>query len=595
MREIQVLDNGLINKIAAGEVVERPVSIVKELVENAIDAGATKISIEISDGGISFIKISDNGWGIPKEQVKTAFLRHATSKIKNLTDLENVLSLGFRGEALSSIAAISQVEILTKTKDENTGIRLVIEGGKVISENEAGMVDGTTFIIKNVFFNTPARRKFLKKPSTESGYISDIVHKFAIGRPEIAFTYINNGSEIFKTNGNSDLNTALLNVYGKETAKNLIPVSINKNGITLSGFAGKPVISRGNRAYEHFFINGRYIKSDIVQSAVENAYKTKLMGGRFPFFIIKMDIAPHLVDVNVHPAKLEVRFAHEEEVYAVIYEAVSSALKSESLIPEVKIPQKFSEITQTPVFTAPVQNSIADIVYKTTDRVVVKEDYQSFSNSNEGKRVLPWEDFKKEKEDVKPVVNYKVIGQFLLTYWLVEASNSLYIIDQHAAHERILFEEITENFKNSKVVTQQLLQPNVIKLSLSEIDTLNDNKELIEKFGFDVESFGENTFAVRSVPYIIKGLPNAGFFNEILDKLSGIDTKISNVIEAKTEAVALSACKAAVKGNDRLSFAEARELIEKLMKLENPYTCPHGRPTIVEISRYEIEKMFKRV
>ncbi len=637
LNKIQLLENNMINKIAAGEVVERPVSVVKELVENCIDAKSSSITIETREGGTSYIRITDNGIGIPKEQVETAFLRHATSKIINMNDLENVLTLGFRGEALSSIASVSQVEMITKTSLDITGLRIEINGGKVISTNETGSTDGTTIIVRNLFYNTPARRKFLKKPSTESGYISDIVNRFAIGHPEISFKYINNGSIILQTKGNGDLKTAILQVYGKEIAKNLMEVKFNKNNMEFSGFIGKPIINRGNRNYEHFFINGRYIKSEIVQSAVEQAYKTKLMGGKFPFYIIKMAVEPNFVDVNVHPTKLEVRFADEDEVYNTIYEGVENLLKLENIIPETPLTDKpkLTDITNDKVYIpTKKQNSVTDLIYGGINNLLsVKEDKVTQLNDNISEPYsvkLPFEYTDKYKKqdnekinstliDKKENINFKnntitekndkidylfkdfnIIGQLFATYWLIEQENSLYIVDQHAAHERILYEEFIESVKNNnKVNSQRLLQPIIINLTHKESQIINDNKQLLENFGFEIDKFDESIYSLQSVPYIVNGYASTDFFTsffiEIIDKLCSITTSVSNIYELQTEAIATASCKAAVKGNNRLSYAEAKELIKKVLKMENPFTCPHGRPTIIEISKYELEKKFKRI
>ncbi len=602
MSTIKLLDNILINKIAAGEVVERPLSVVKELVENSIDAGSGEITVEVRDGGTTFIRITDNGRGIPREQVKTAFLRHATSKISNIDDLENVLSLGFRGEALSSISSVSQVEIVTKTINDITGTRLEINGGEVTTQSEIGCTEGTSITVKNLFYNVPARRKFLKKPATESGYISDMINKLAISNPDISFKYINNNSTMLQTKGNGDLKTILYQIYGKEVASNLIELDYQKSGIHISGLIGKPEISRSNRSYSLFFINGRYVKSEIVQSAVEEAFKTKLAIGKFPLFVVNMKISPNRIDVNVHPTKLEVRFSDEDLIYNIVFNGVNEALKSTVLIPETKFeksqtpqPQHFnntqdviyeeSTILKPKVFLSEaepemcqpkISDSIPNVAFKVPEKIL------SVKNILEAKPLSFFKD-------------YKIIGQLFGTYWIIEQDNSMYLIDQHAAHERALYEDTLKTLKNEKILTQKLVQPIIIYVSLSEKQRLIENFELFLNFGFELEEFDDTSYAIYAVPHIFKAPVGGDFFLEILDSLEGINKKIENIYELKIETIATIACKAAVKANDRLSYLEARALLDKILMLENPFTCPHGRPTIIEISKYELEKKFKRI
>jgi len=672
---IHILDNSIINKIAAGEVVERPASVVKELAENSIDAGADSISIEISGGGIDFIKITDNGKGIPKEQVRTAFLRHATSKIMDFEDLEDVMTLGFRGEALSSISSVSRVEIVTKTKEESVGTRLKIEANNVVCEEETGTVDGTTIIVKNLFFNTPARRKFLKKPSSECGYINDAVSRMALGHPEIAFKYINNKSVTLRTSGSGDIKTCVFHVYGKEISVKTINVDSEKDGYSVFGLIGMPEISRATRGYENFFINGRFIKSKIVSDAVEDAYRGRLMGGRFPMFVLNMSVPPNTVDVNVHPAKLEARFSDENFIYEFIYDTVYSALKDKILIPDIKFNEKNlvennvrSNIADKPAERkegldknnsfmsdgkkAPLDkgNSIMDkkeIAEQIKSELLDIEDVTSksveFGNDDEdffyNDTVIPVEnvsvtaaennvslktkknigeksseiflltdvlrddflnkksdnkkDFQKKEEKRGFFNNYKIVGQIFKTYWIVQQEEAIYMIDQHAAHERILYEELMNSFKRKDVISQRLLQPVAVDLSENEKAVLEDNYELIESFGFEIEEFGKNTFAVKSVPYIFKNPESAMLFKDIIDMLG--DKSFDNIYDTRADAVASMACKAAIKGNDSLDYIEAKALIEKVMTLENPFNCPHGRPTIIKITKYDIEKFFKRV
>lgn len=670
MSKIHVLDTALINKIAAGEVIERPASVVKELVENSIDAGSTSITIEIKDGGINYIRITDNGKGIPPDEIKTAFLRHATSKLQNFDDLMSILTLGFRGEALSSIASVSQVELTTRVKEEESAVKIEVHGGKILSEERIASNVGTTFVMKNLFYNTPARRKFLKKSAAESGYISDMVNKIALGHPHISFKFINNGTVILHTSGNNDIKTAIFHIYGKEAAKKMLPLEISKNSFTLKGMIGKPELNRGNRSYENFFVNGRFIKSQIVQKAVEDAYQGRLMVGKFPVFVIDLTVPANTVDVNVHPAKLEVRFSDEDFIYELVKEGVINSLKEETLIPSVEWDKSvFKDKTGTTEYKTETQKELEELLLEeeeietfapkrnvlnvsesensTPKREVlnVREDESSdfeIKNNNAAKsfssainKLYP-EIVKEEKnldtklnlsknisEDKKqnPIVeemlleeeiteikqdepvpvkkklffnNYKIVGQIFNTYWIVEQDGSMYMIDQHAAHERALYEELTYKVKSQEVVSQRLLQSIAVNLSLKEMQTVKDNLKLFEEFGFELEEFGETTYALRAVPFIFKSPVSPSFFVELVDLLSD-NKSIDNIYETKLDLMATMSCKAAVKGNDRLSFIEAKALIEKILKLENPFSCPHGRPTIIEMSKYEIEKKFKRI
>ena len=672
MQKIRLLDSKTINKIAAGEVVESPKSVVKELTENAIDAGASSVTVEIKEGGISYIRVSDNGSGIPKEQVKSAFLRHATSKMTQIEDLEHIFTLGFRGEALASIAAVAQVEMLTKTKDEETGTRICISAGEIEVIEDAACREGTTIIVKNLFYNVPARRKFLKKPATESGYVSDLVNKIALGHPEVAIQYINNGNTVLHTAGNNEPKTAVFYVYGKDAANNMLSISYNKGEYAVTGLIGKPELCRANRNYENLFINGRFIKNAVVSSAVEDAYKTKLIIGKFPVFVLNLEVEPALVDVNVHPAKLEVRFKNDDEVYEFFYTAVSKALQETVLIPkavlekdkkpkekqpepeqqtlmqtlkqqevpakkkpasmakpvqekpkmeavilskEEKVKLDVSKAETKPVMSTavPVGGRSVDALLKrkpTTNGVAQKaEPYLKKEpvKQEEPKVELPkadpvkmektvsvQEEIKIEKmEEKKPFFHdYKIVGQVFRTYWIVEQGECLYLIDQHAAHERILYEELMNKFKEETVVSQRMLTPLMLNLTPMETEVLKDNKDLLESFGFELEDFG-GKYALRSTPYLLQNPSNVGFFTDILDRLA--EERITNVYDTKILAVATMACKAAVKGHDVLSVREAEALIHQLLKLEHPFTCPHGRPTIVELTKYEMEKMFKRI
>ena len=662
MQKIRLLDSKTINKIAAGEVVESPKSVVKELTENAIDAGASSVVVEIKDGGISYIRVSDNGCGIPKEQVKSAFLRHATSKMTQIEDLEHIFTLGFRGEALASIAAVAQVEMLTKTRDEETGTRICISAGEVEVMEDAACREGTSITVKNLFYNVPARRKFLKKPATESGYVSDLINKIALGHPEVAIQYINNGNTVLHTAGNNDPKIAVFYVYGKDAANQMLPISYQKGDYAVTGLIGKPELCRANRNYENLFINGRFIKNAVVSSAVEDAYKTKLIIGKFPVFVLNLEVEPALVDVNVHPAKLEVRFKNDDEVYEFFYHAVSKALQETVLIPRASLEKKprekqpepeqqaLQEMPEKPAISemkeeAPkaksdespkIEGFFLSKEEKAKLNVLQKEARPSMSMPSGGrsvdellkrklagssiaqkaepylkkekekqaapkvepvqqeKAVVVQKELEAEKTEEKPPFfrDYKIIGQVFRTYWIVEQGECLYLIDQHAAHERILYEELMRKFKEETVVSQRMLTPLMLNLTPMETEVLRDNKDLLESFGFELEDFG-GRFALRSTPYLLQNPSSVGFFTEMLDRLA--EERITNVYDTKILAVATMACKAAVKGHDVLSVREAEALIHQLLKLEHPFTCPHGRPTIIELTRYEMEKMFKRI
>ena len=657
---IHLLDNSLINKIAAGEVVERPASIVKELVENSIDAGSTAITIEIADGGISLIKITDNGKGIPSNDVRTAFLRHATSKLNAIEDLDDILTLGFRGEALSSIASIAQVEMVTKTIDEELGKRIVINAGTIETEEDIAANVGTIFTVKNVFYNIPARRKFLKKPATEGGYITEIVNRIALGHPQVAIKYINNGNCVMQTNGNNDLKSTVLYVYGKAIASQMLEVNYSKDGFNVVGLVAKPELSRGNRNYENFFINGRYIKSNIMSDPAENAYKGKLMVGKFPVFMLNFKVPSNTVDVNVHPTKLEVRFSDENLVYDIIYTAVQKSLDNATLIPNVSWDKKpkvkaepINQIvlndddnflyddaaimpTSDNILNEAVSKnenkgiSIAQMLYADSREILNKQDLDpdvahniksdniklsdkqnTFNNNSYGNApLINHSEFGGNKANIKKEAlkeeldaparkvkaffnNYKIVGQIFATYWIIEQDNTMYVIDQHAAHERTLYEELTQKIKGSTPSSQILLSPIAVNLSDSEKIVVEENKELLESFGFEIDEFGTNSYAIRAVPYIFDEISNVNFFIDIVDILA--DKNVKNLYDTKEDAIAMMSCKAAVKANNRLSYIEAKSLVQRLLTLENPFTCPHGRPTIIEMSKYELEKKFKRI
>ena len=662
MVNIQVLDQITIDKIAAGEVIERPASIIKELVENAIDAGASAVTVEIKEGGISFIRITDNGCGIPKGEVPLAFLRHSTSKIRSVDDLSTVASLGFRGEALSSIAAIAQVELITKTKDEVTGTRYRIEGGAEKAIEDTGAPDGTTFLVHQIFYNTPARRKFLKTPMTEASHVSELMTRLALSHPEVSIQFINNGQEKLHTSGNGKLKDIIYHVFGRDIANNLLETNERIDGIQVQGFIGKPIISRGNRNYENYFINGRYVKSNIIAKAIEDAYKDFTMQHKYPFTALHFTMDGTDLDVNVHPTKMELRFSNQQGVYNFIYNALKQTLSEPELIPRVELPEakevpvkaekiveRKQEQPMTPVREerkTPVIEEEKNLDYfmkKMRERVtayhqqvtkvkptpapsVVQENvnYEALPASQVAavkqpvpeqrtvakepmpeQAVAPREeksvvtekqlDFFEEKLLTKKAAQeYKIIGQLFETYWLVEFHEQLYIIDQHAAHERVLYEKTLRGMKDREFTSQYLSPPIILNLSMQEEEALNTHMDIFTNIGFEIEPFGGDSYAIRAVPDNLFSIAKRELFTEMLDQLvDGIHSSLAPDIVA--EKVASMSCKAAVKGNSRLSAAEVETLIGELLELENPYHCPHGRPTIIAMTKRELEKKFKRI
>ena len=673
MSKIQVLDQITIDKIAAGEVIERPASVVKELVENAIDAGATAITVEIKEGGISFIRIADNGCGIEKEDVVNAFLRHSTSKIRSVDDLSGIQSLGFRGEALSSIAAVSQVELITKTKDNVLGTKYMISGGKEEGLEDTGAPDGTTFLIRQLFYNTPARRKFLKTPMTEASHIGDLMMRLALSHPEISFQFINNGQSKLHTSGNGQLKDVIYHIYGREITKNLLAVDYHENGIHITGYIGAPIISRGNRNFENYFVSGRYIKSSIIFKGIEDAYKDFSMQHKYPFVVLHIDVEGENVDVNVHPTKLELRFSNQQEMYNAVYEAVDQALHHKELIPHVTLdvpkahvpaekpvakpqtaehpvsfastqntkpevekpqipksqvpkPQErnleyFMEQMKKRVHSYHAQNSSAEVKSKTdlfkpeiqADRIreavtygtkpsITKTDVAKMVEKQIEKTVKKPEvlqeaqqlNFFEEKFLTKEVKSeYKLIGQVFDTYWLVEYHDNLYIIDQHAAHERILYEKTLKGMKNREFTSQMISPPIILNLSMQEEELLKTYMDQFTRIGFEIEEFGQESYAVRAVPDNLFSIAKKDLLMEMLDSLSEINrNQASDLIDEK---IASMSCKAAVKGNMKLTATEVDTLISELLTLDNPYHCPHGRPTIIAMSKRELEKKFKRI
>lgn len=703
MKKIAVLDQNTIDKIAAGEVVERPSSVVKELVENAIDAGATAITVEITDGGKKLIRITDNGSGMDAEQVPLAFLRHATSKIEKVEDLTHIASLGFRGEALSSIAAVSQVELITKTPSGISGTRYVIEGGKEQSLEEMGAPEGTTFLIRNLFYNTPARSKFLKSDMTEAGYINTLMEQLALSHPEISFKYIQNRQVKLSSSGNYSVKDVIYSVYGREIAKALLDVSYENDFMKIEGFVGKPEISRGNRTFENYYINGRYVKNKIITKAIEDGYKGLVMQHKFPFVSLRIEMDGNDLDVNVHPAKREVRFARETEVYTAIYETVRKVLTHRELIPQVSvgkdeptprteqikpgnIPEPFEVKRRQEMYghpnqtaniashaaptasevrsTAPVplipynkptngtasygsaetaHNSSASSAdkYKRVDSLrenpvyesqpFTKEEEEMFSgtlkdgrNENSAAETADYEVIsEKPAESAPPEVDnepiksqeqeppkqlelfeerllapesrsrHRLIGQLFDTYWLVQFEDNFYIIDQHAAHEKVYYERFVKQFQSQNIQSQYVSPPLIVSLSLEEENLLKANEKYFRDFGFEIEPFGGREYSISAVPSSLLGMTEEELFLEMLDHLTADGSR--DAFEIFASRLATMACKAAVKGNHSMSPQEADKLIDELLTLENPYNCPHGRPTIIAMSKTEIEKKFKRI
>ncbi len=620
---IEILDQQTIDKIAAGEVVERPASVAKELVENAIDAGATAITVEIKDGGITMMRITDNGCGIKRDEVSRAFLRHSTSKLRDVSELDGIRSLGFRGEALSSIAAVSRVEMITKCADDVTGTSYIIEGGKEIEIHEIGAPDGTTFFIRHIFYNTPARKKFLKSPLTEGNYVTDVIEKLAISHPDISFRLLNNGRESFSTPGNGSLRDAIFKIYGSEITKELIEVDEITEHYRLSGFVGRPLINRGNRSYELFFVDGRYVKSDVLTSALEEGYTGYLMQHRYPFACLNFDFELHEVDVNVHPTKQEVRFSNRAEVYAALVSAISDSLKGKEDINTVKIVD--DEPSVAPLETMSLgaepyeKKRLSDASEKMAERInesltedaefetgVLKETTEagravdiSLDNSDAtktaAKQVAPVS-YKYEQQvflSPESVKSHRIIGQVFDTYWLVEFDDCLYLIDQHAAHEKVLFERTMSRIKDMKLNGQLIDPPVLISLSSNDRNRLFENKEIFNRLGYDFSDFGDGDVALSAIPEDVFGIDPKGLFTDMVADLSKLSENRDP--EVLLERIASMSCKAAVKGHDHLSRLEAEQLITDLLSLNDPYHCPHGRPTIIRMTHYELDKKFKRI
>lgn len=617
MPNIAILNQETIDKIAAGEVVERPCSVVKELVENAIDAGSTAITVEIKEGGISFIRITDNGCGIEREQVAVAFYRHSTSKIRSAEDLLTVKSLGFRGEALSSISAVARVELITKTYDELTGTRYVIEGSKELSNEEIGAPDGTTFIVKDLFYNVPARRKFLKTAQTEGSYISDMVEKLALSHPDISFKFINNNQTKLHTSGNGNRKDIIYHIFGREISSSLLEVKHECEYFKVEGFIGKPVITRGNRNYENYFINGRYVKSNILSRAIEEAYKSFLMQHQYPFTVLYFTFFSEL-DVNVHPTKMELRFDNNNEIYVELCDTIYAILSHKEMIPEVPVdstpaPKKIVHEYKEPIpepfekrrinevraaesrsvygqsVTSTVKNySATEPAAKAPETSTAYEPAQVVTGTQQTlgdyDKVFLTESSKKQ---------FSIIGQLFKTYWLIEFEDKLYIIDQHAAHEKVLYEKTMARLANKDFTSQRISPPIVMTLDARECEMLEKYRPQIEQFGYEVVHFGGKEYMISAIPDNLFNIDMKDLFIEMLDDFSNATGR--QTPDIITEKVASMSCKAAVKGNDKLTLPEINKLIDELLSLDNPYNCPHGRPTIISMSKYEIEKKFKRI
>ena len=617
MPNIAILNQETIDKIAAGEVVERPCSVVKELVENAIDAGSTAITVEIKEGGISFIRITDNGCGIERDQVAVAFYRHSTSKIRSAEDLLTVKSLGFRGEALSSISAVARVELITKTYDELTGTRYVIEGSKELSNEEIGAPDGTTFIVKDLFYNVPARRKFLKTAQTEGSYISDMVEKLALSHPDISFKFINNNQTKLHTSGNGNRKDIIYHIFGREISSSLLEVKHECEYFKVEGFIGKPVITRGNRNYENYFINGRYVKSNILSRAIEEAYKSFLMQHQYPFTGLYFTFFSEL-DVNVHPTKMELRFDNNNEIYVELCDTIYAILSHKEMIPEVPvdstpaskkivheykepIPEPFEKRRINEVRAAESRSVYGQSVTSTVKNYSATEPAAKApetSTAYEPAQVVTGTqqtlgDYDKVFLTESSKKQFSIIGQLFKTYWLIEFEDKLYIIDQHAAHEKVLYEKTTARLANKDFTSQRISPPIVMTLDARECEMLEKYRPQIEQFGYEVEHFGGKEYMISAIPDNLFNIDMKDLFIEMLDDFSNATGRQSPDII--TEKVASMSCKAAVKGNDKLTLPEINELIDELLSLDNPYNCPHGRPTIISMSKYEIEKKFKRI
>lgn len=715
---IKVLDQNTINKIAAGEVIEKPSSVIKELVENSIDSGATAVTVEVKGGGLSFLRVTDNGAGIKKDEVKLAFLRHATSKLVTVEDLLSISSLGFRGEALASIAAVAQVEMITKTADDATGLRYQIHGGKEISSEEIGAPGGTTIIVRNLFYNTPARKKFMKTDATETSYIYDLMCRICMSHPEISFKFIANGTDKLFTSGNGKLRDIIYHIYGRDITSNLLEINAENDYMKISGYIARPCISRGNRSFEGYYVNHRYIKSAVLTKAIEDAFRTFVMIHKFPFTEINFQVRPDLLDVNVHPTKMELKFANSQDIYSFTYNAIRETLLFKELIPDVApgkdpkpetfkqrdvgnapeafenkrreeivraeertVPQSQPEqhrpaepqsqpeqlrsaetqtspqqlcpiepqtssqpvrpvieiidetsssnnkgsdvidnnkmekpagnyiyadrnndleraivqnrnvVNESPAYTAPAP-ARPSVTAATQDSTVSAASDAAYIEEA-GKKYVQQDMFQEKFLTKEARAKHRLIGQLFKTYWLIEYDGKFFIMDQHAAHEKVKYEELMENYKNKKIYSQYLMPPAVVTLSAAEIEFLHENMEMFEALGYQIENFGGREFKLNAVPDNLFGLDGRELFIDFIADASSSAKKVT--IDTFIHKLSTMACKAAIKGNTEISFKEADALIDQLLKLENPYTCPHGRPTVISMTEAEIEKKFKRI
>ena len=715
---IKVLDQNTINKIAAGEVIEKPSSVIKELVENSIDSGATAVTVEVKGGGLSFLRVTDNGAGIKKDEVKLAFLRHATSKLVTVEDLLSISSLGFRGEALASIAAVAQGEMITKTADDVTGLRYQIHGGKEISSEEIGAPGGTTIIVRNLFYNTPARKKFMKTDATETSYIYDLMCRICMSHPEISFKFIANGTDKLFTSGNGKLRDIIYHIYGRDITSNLLEINAENDYMKISGYIARPCISRGNRSFEGYYVNHRYIKSAVLTKAIEDAFRTFVMIHKFPFTEINFQVRPDLLDVNVHPTKMELKFANSQDIYSFTYNAIRETLLFKELIPDVApgkdpkpetfkqrdvgnapeafenkrreeivraeertVPQsqpeqlrpaepqsqpeqlRSAETQTSPQQLCPIEpqtssqpvRPVIEIIDETsssnnkgsdvidnnkTEKPAGNYIYADRNNDLEraivqnrnvvnespaykapaparpsvtaatqdstvsaasdaayieeaGKKYVQQDMFQEKFLTKEARAKHRLIGQLFKTYWLIEYDGKFFIMDQHAAHEKVKYEELMENYKNKKIYSQYLMPPAVVTLSAAEIEFLHENMEMFEALGYQIENFGGREFKLNAVPDNLFGLDGRELFIDFIADASSSAKKVT--IDTFIHKLSTMACKAAIKGNTEISFKEADALIDQLLKLENPYTCPHGRPTVISMTEAEIEKKFKRI
>lgn len=715
---IKVLDQNTINKIAAGEVIEKPSSVIKELVENSIDSGATAVTVEVKGGGLSFLRVTDNGAGIKKDEVKLAFLRHATSKLVTVEDLLSISSLGFRGEALASIAAVAQVEMITKTADDVTGLRYQIHGGKEISSEEIGAPGGTTIIVRNLFYNTPARKKFMKTDATETSYIYDLMCRICMSHPEISFKFIANGTDKLFTSGNGKLRDIIYHIYGRDITSNLLEINAENDYMKISGYIARPCISRSNRSFEGYYVNHRYIKSAVLTKAIEDAFRTFVMIHKFPFTEINFQVRPDLLDINVHPTKMELKFANSQDIYSFTYNAIRETLLHKELIPDVApgkdpkpetfkqrdvgnapeafenkrreeivraeeqtVPQSQPEqlrpaepqsqpeqlrsaetqtspqqlcpiepqtssqpvrpvieiidetsssnnkgldvidnnktekpagnyiyadrnndleraivqnrnvVNESPAYTAPAP-ARPSVTAATQDSTVSAASDAAYIEKA-GKKYVQQDMFQEKFLTKEARAKHRLIGQLFKTYWLIEYDGKFFIMDQHAAHEKVKYEELMENYKNKKIYSQYLMPPAVVTLSAAEIEFLHENMEMFEALGYQIENFGGREFKLNAVPDNLFGLDGRELFIDFIADASSSAKKVT--IDTFIHKLSTMACKAAIKGNTEISFKEADALIDQLLKLENPYTCPHGRPTVISMTESEIEKKFKRI